>query len=185
MPCRVNAQRYDVTFESLLNEMADRSVVTKKPVYPYKTLQYSSYNRASVSPDDPAGWFANGDQGFDIRNEINNGREESVLMECNGPGVLTRIWIPFFYKNFNNRKGPDILIYLDGEKEPAVRANFIELVTGKSFVSSPFAGYTCRAGDLYLPISFNKSCKVTVEGDPFFYITLNPQPHSFPQKTKR
>jgi hypothetical protein len=166
----VNAQRYDVTFESLLNEMTDRSVVTKKPVYPYKTLQSSSYNRASVSPSDPAGWFANNDQGYDLRKEVNHGRLESVLMECDGPGVLTRIWTPFFYKDFNNRKGPDILIYLDGDEEPSIRANFIELVTGKSFVSPPFAGYTCRAGDLYLPVSFGKSCKVSVEGDAYFYI---------------
>lgn len=91
-------------------------------------------------------------------------------MECDGPGVLTRIWTPFFYKDFNNREGPDILIYLDGEEEPSIRTNMIRLLTGESFAPPPFAVYTCRAGDLYLPISFGKSCKVSVEGDSFFYI---------------
>lgn len=166
----IEAQQYDVTFESLLNEMTDRTVVTKKPEFPYKSLQNSSYNRASVTPDDPVGWFANGDQGFDLRKEMNNGKEESVLMDCHGPGVLTRIWTPFFYKDFNDRQGPDILIYLDGAKEPTIRTNMIRLLTGKSFAPEPFAVYTCRAGDLYLPIPFGKSCKVTVEGDSFFYI---------------
>lgn len=169
-PYYCNAQQYDVTFKSLLHEMTDRSAVTKKPLYPYKTLQSSSYNRASLTPDDPVGWFANNDQGFDVRKETNSGLQESVLMECTGPGVLTRIWTPFFYKDFNNRQGPDILIYLDGATEPTIRTNFIQLVTGHSFAAPPFAVYTCRAGDLYLPISFNKSCKVTVEGDSFFYI---------------
>ena len=91
-------------------------------------------------------------------------------MECDGPGVLTRIWTPFFYKDFDNREGPDILIYLDGEEEPSIRTNMIRLLTGESFAPPPFAVYTCRAGDLYLPISFGKSCKVSVEGDSFFYI---------------
>mgnify|MGYP002712946177 FL=1 len=91
-------------------------------------------------------------------------------MEGDGPGVLTRIWTPFFYKDFDNREGPDILIYLDGEEEPSIRTNMIRLLTGESFAPPPFAVYTCRAGDLYLPISFGKSCKVSVEGDSFFYI---------------
>ena len=92
-----DAQQYDVTFKSLLQEMTDRTVMTRKPEFPYKALQSSSYNRAAVTPDDPVGWFANGDQGFDLRKETNNGKQESVLMECDGPGVLTRIWTPFFY----------------------------------------------------------------------------------------
>jgi hypothetical protein len=150
--------------------MTNRATVTKKPVYPYRTLQASSYNRASVTPDDPKGWFANSDCNFDLRKETNNGRSESVLMEYEGPGVVTRVWTPFFYFDFNNRKGQDIMFYLDGDTCPTIRTNFIELVTGKSFVAAPFAGYTCRAGDLYLPVSFGKSCKITVEGKPYFYI---------------
>ncbi|MDR1224105.1 MAG: DUF2961 domain-containing protein [Tannerella sp.] len=164
------AQSFDVTFESLLNEMTDRTAIAKKPAYPYKSLQASSYNRASVTPDDPDNWFVNSDNNFDLRKETNRGRSESVLMECEGPGVVTRIWTPFFYFDFNDRKGPDILFYLDGDTCPAIRTNFIALVTGESFISKPFAGYTCRAGDLYLPVSFGKSCKITVEGNSFYYI---------------
>ncbi|MDR1746432.1 MAG: DUF2961 domain-containing protein [Tannerella sp.] len=167
---QATAQQFDVTFKSLLQEMTDRTAVAKKPLYPYKSLQASSYNRGSVSPDEPATWFLNSDNGFDLRKEFNNGREESVVMECDGPGVVTRIWTPFFYFNMNNRQGPDIMFYLDGDKEPTIRANFIELVTGKAFVSSPFAVYTCRAGDLYLPVSFSKSCKITISNKAFYYI---------------
>ena len=149
--------------------MADRSVVTHWPALPYRTMEASSYDRASKTPDDLIGWFANNDWGFGIRTETNDGRKEVVLMEHQGPGVLTRIWTPFFYGGFGNRKGTNIRIYIDGESAPRLDANFIELVTGKGAVKPPFARYTARAGDLYLPIPFQKSCKVTQEDGAFYY----------------
>ncbi len=160
----------DVTFVSLLGELTDRSVVTHMPAPSYRGLQASSYNRAAKTPDDPGGWFANGDCGYVLRHEVHEGQQEAVLMEHEGPGVLTRIWTPFFYKSFGNRQGTDIRIYLDGEATPRFTANFIALVTGKGPVPAPFAQDTVRAGDLYLPIPFAKSCKVTQQGDAFFYI---------------
>jgi hypothetical protein len=48
----------EVTFKSLLQEMADRTVVTHWPMHPCRSLPASSYNRASKTPDDPIGWFA-------------------------------------------------------------------------------------------------------------------------------
>ena len=159
----------DVTFQSLLNEMVDRSVVTHDPVHPYRSLQASSYNRDQKSPDAP-GWFANGDCGFCVRTDLVAGRTEYVLMEHDGPGVLTRIWTPFFHYSLHNKKGTNVRIYLDGAATPTITTNFIELVTGQAFVPAPFAQSTVRAGDLYLPIPFQKSCRVTLEDKPFFYI---------------
>lgn len=167
----ISAARGEVTFSTLLHEMTDRSVVTQWPKHAYQSLQASSYNRASVTPDDPKGWFANGDCGFFIRTEKNQGREESVLMEQLGPGVITRIWTPFFHWNFNNRTGSDIRIYIDGNPEPVIAENFINLVQGKGSVrTAPFSQYTVRSGVLYLPIAYSKSIKITQEGKPFFYI---------------
>lgn len=52
----ISAQK--ITMQSLLREMVDREKITEFPTeLPYRTLQASSYNRASVSPDQP-GWFA-------------------------------------------------------------------------------------------------------------------------------
>lgn len=160
----------DVTFVSLLAEMTDRTVVARWPKIDYRSLQASSTNRAAKTPEDPDGWFANGDCGFAIREETNEGRREAVLMEHTGPGVITRIWTPFFYQDFGNRKGTNIRIYIDGESTPRIDTNFIELVTGKGPVKPPFADYTVRAGNLYLPIPFGKSCKITQEGGAFYYI---------------
>lgn len=44
----------EVTMQSLLREMVDREKLTEFPTdVPYRTLQASSYNRASVAPDQP------------------------------------------------------------------------------------------------------------------------------------
>jgi hypothetical protein len=164
------AARGEVTFASLLREMTDRTVVTHWPAIEYQSLQASSYARASKTPDDPNGWFSNSDWNFEIRKETTAGRTECVLMEHHGPGVLTRIWTPFFQDSFDNRKGTDIRIYIDGETEPRFQGNMIELLTGNGPVKPPFAQPTARAGCLYLPIPFAKSIKVTREDSSFYYI---------------
>ncbi len=61
-------------------------------------------------------------------------------------------------------------IYLDGAEAPVIDESLIELVTARSFVKPPFATFTARAGDLYLPIPFAKSCKITMTGKPFYHI---------------
>jgi hypothetical protein len=160
----VSAASAEITFSSLLHEMIDRTVVTHWPATEYQSLQASSANRASKTPDEPNGWFANSDCNFEIRKETRDGRTEAVLMEHDGPGVLTRIWTPFFYQGLGDRKGTEIRIYIDGETTPRLQGGMIELLTGNGPVKPPFAQTTVRAGDLYLPIPFSKSCKITREG---------------------
>lgn len=159
----------DVTFASLLTEMIDRTVVTHPPRFLYRSLQASSYDRRSVTPNDPAGWFANSDNNQVIRYEINQGRTEAVMMEHSGPGVITSIWTPFFYFDFNNRVGTDIRIYIDGETNPRLTTKLIDLVRGNGPVPVPFGQPTARAGCLYLPIPFRNSIKITQEGAAFYY----------------
>jgi hypothetical protein len=159
----------DVTFASLLGEMVDRTVVTHPPTYPYRSLQASSYDRASVTPSNPGGWFANGDNNQVIRYETNQGRTEAVMMEHSGPGVITSIWTPFFYFDFNNRVGTDVRFYIDGETTPRLTTKLINLVRGAGPVSAPFGQATARAGCLYLPIPFRQSIKITQETKAFYY----------------
>ncbi len=166
--CQVVAHG-EVTFDSLLHEMTDRTAVTQWPVNQYQSLQTSSTNRASKTPADPNGWFANNDCNFEIRRETHDGRTESVLMEHDGPGTITRIWSPDFYQEISNHKGTDIRIYLDGETTPRLQCNMIDLLTGNGTVKPPFACGTARAGLMHLPIPFRKSCKITREGDSFAY----------------
>jgi hypothetical protein len=48
---------------TLLRETGDLSVLLETPVAPFTTHQVSSYDRASVSPQEPGTWFANHDRG--------------------------------------------------------------------------------------------------------------------------
>ena len=154
---------------SLLDEMSGYERLTRTSGYDYRSLQSSSYNRRSVSPDS-AGWFADSDGLGFIRTEEIEGKTEWVIMEHDGPGCITRIWTPFFYYDFNDRTGPNIRFYLDGNPKPAIDCNFIGLVTGKEFAPPPYAGYTARAGNLYLPVPFAESCKITLTGKSFYHI---------------
>lgn len=164
-----SAARAPITLESLLGEMTDPGSVARFPDPPYRSLQASSYNRASVHRDKP-GWFADSDGVGFIREETRNGRTEWVIMEHAGPGCLTRIWTPYFYYDLGNHVGPSVRIYLDGADEPLLDESLIRLVTGQGSVKPPFATLTARAGDLYLPIPFARSCRVTLSSKPFYHI---------------
>lgn len=164
----LHSKGQSVTFKSLLKEMVNSNQLARYPYPFYRQLEASSYNRASVSPFKP-GWFADGDGSGYIRKDTIDSKVEYVIMEHKGPGCITRIWTPYFYYNLNDHTGPDISIYIDGSSKPVLKENLIQLLSGKSFVYPPFANFTTRAGVLYLPIPFSKSCMITLDKKPFYY----------------
>jgi hypothetical protein len=149
--------------------MADPAAVARFPDPPYQCLQASSYNRESVHRDRP-GWFADSDGLGFLREETRRGRKEWVIMEHSGPGCLTRIWTPFFYFDLADHTGPNVRIYLDGAEEPVIDEGLIGLVTGRGSVKYPFAAFTARAGNLYLPIPFARGCRITLTAKPFYHL---------------
>ncbi|MFO0835319.1 MAG: glycoside hydrolase family 172 protein [Phycisphaerales bacterium] len=174
----------DVTFSSLLSEMSDADSLARLPAPAFRQMQASSYNRESTKRGEP-GWFADSDGTGFIREETIGGRHEFVAMEHAGPGCITRMWAPFFYYDFNDRVGPSVRIYLDGSETPTIEASWIELLTNNEWpdsfgrpperkntfrIPSPLARFTARAGDVYLPIPFARSCKVTFDKRPFYNI---------------
>jgi hypothetical protein len=68
-----------ISFESLLNELIDVSSIASWPAAEFRCRQASSYDRATVAPDQP-GWFANDDFTQFIRKETNDGRAEQVMI---------------------------------------------------------------------------------------------------------
>ena len=112
-------QGEEISISTLLNEMVDREQLICFPENGFKCLQASSYNRESVSPDKP-GWFADSDGIGYIRIEENKGQKEWVIMEDDGPGVITKIWAVCFYYGLNDTTGANIKVYLDGESEPVI-----------------------------------------------------------------
>ncbi len=170
----------EVTFQTLLREMVDRNAIAEYPAVPYKVLQASSYNRVSVSPDLP-GWFEDSDGVSCIRTEKNGERDEWVMMEADGPGCISKMWAVCFYYDLKDTIGGNIRVYLDGATEPVIETNLFALVRGRDFVMPPFADASTRAGNLYLPIPYQKGCKITLDKK-VFYFSISYR--SYPEGTK-
>jgi len=155
-----------ITFESLLEEMVDRDAAARFPDPAYTCRQASSYDRASVSPEEPGTWMANNDRSFFIRSEKIDGREEWVMLDAEGPGCVVRIWA-----TSGNPIG-NIRVYIDGAKEPVINEPAKRLIGGDALVGPPLSEVTARGMNLYLPIPYAKSCKITYDR-PNFHVTRN------------
>ncbi len=153
-----------VTMGTLLDEMTSMQAVAEYPGDAYRSLQQSSHDRRSVSPD-ADGWFAN-DDGFGfIRTETNGGRTEKVLFEDEGPGAITRIWI-----TAQNPAGT-VRFYFDGSDTAGWTVPAYDLMQfgvaqlGRGLLQ-PHTSYErgVKGGStLWLPIPYADGCKVTLE----------------------
>ena len=107
-----------VTTGSLLNEMISLNRLTDLPVIPYKTVQFSSYDRRSTLPL-KSGWFRNSDgfgreplPGFEmvLREPGDDKIGEYLICDVKGPGAIVRMWTA----NING----NIRFFLDGSDIP-------------------------------------------------------------------
>lgn len=110
--------------------------------------QISSYDRTGGNDDGFSGKYS-----F-IRKE----GDKLVLADLKGPGVIHRIWTP-------TPTDEIVEFYFDGEGEPRIRLPFSDLFSGKvapflsPVVNHEGGGFTC-----YVPIPYDKSCKVVYCG---------------------
>ena len=156
-----------ITLESLLNEMVSMEEMARFPDPFYTCHQASSYDRRTVSPDS-LNWFGNNDGynggNFDRIDTI-NGRIEKVMLDHQGPGVITRMWIT----SLDQR--PVIRFYFDGANEagftiPAYDLTQIGIAGAGRGLAMPHTSYskgTVGGSTSYFPVPYAKSCKITVE----------------------
>ncbi len=178
IPFAVATEADVVTLESLLNEMIDRDQMATFPTPDYRLRQQSSRDPRSEVPENPESWFANRDAGHFIRTETNDGRQEWVLMEHEGPGAMTRTWMPDPRITpmvlSGNRKAPANLgilrIYLDGQSSPAIEGPTYDLFNGTTLAPYPFGHKSLSSAVSFLPIPWAKSCKITMDVKPQYYI---------------
>ena len=126
--------------------------------------QWSSYDRASKTPDDMAGWTANGDAGQFLRNTPEEG---AVLGEMNGPGCITCIW--------SANPAGQLQIYLDGETKPTIDIPLADIFD-KDRAPYPFGpplSYQHSGADSYVPIPYAKSCKIVVRNPGTLYYHID------------
>jgi len=155
LPQVSSAERIDLGV--LLQDMLDRSKIAEFPQPEFVCKQTSSYNRLSKSPDNED-WFAGADFcHFYGTNEV-DGRTEFIMLDAEGPGVVTRWWQTQW------RGAGTIRIYLDGAAEPIFAGPCDKLVGGNLIIDSPLAAIRGAGRNLYLPIPFRKHCTITYDG---------------------
>ncbi len=165
-----------ITLSTLLNEMIDREVVTYYPNPAFTVKQFSSYDRRSVSPDS-AGWFANYDASWFLRQEQNEGRREFVMFDAKGPGAVVRFWMTFGNKDAYTGT---LRFYFDGSDKPEIEGPVLNIISGGALEGEPLSSsvspesdYAKRGHNLYLPIPYSNHLKITYECD-----SLIPEKHT-------
>lgn len=161
--CR--SERKPVDLASLLDEMVDRDALASYPDPSYVTRQFSSYDRASVRPD-TSSWYANWDRTQFICTDSIEGRREFVVFDAEGPGAITRFWV-----TVADYSGKGVLrFYIDGSATPQIEGEPLSILSGHKLVGAPLStsvaeatDYLQRGHNLYLPIPYAKSCKITYE----------------------
>ncbi len=155
-----------VTFQSLLEEMVSREFIARLPMPSYKNLQASSYDRRTVSRNE--GWYANGDRSYFVNvEEKEDGRHEHVMMDVEGPGAIVRFWS---VTSNIDLLGGTLRFYIDDDSSPVFSGTLENLVGGDFFASVPLSMALARESvkvkrgrNLYLPIPFSESIKITYE----------------------
>lgn len=159
------SSKEEITTGTLLEEMVDRDRLAQFPSPEYVNKQFSSYDRRSVGPDKP-GWMANADRSQFLRTEENNGRREFVLFDADGPGAIVRFWVTVAQYEGNGT----LRFYIDNKPEPVIEGEVLKIMSGGGLLEGPLAAsvseltdYIQRGHNLYLPVPYEKNCKITYE----------------------
>jgi hypothetical protein len=145
----------DLSYVDLVGRLTDLEHLATLPPEGDTCAQWSSYDRGSRYEDGKyLGWAANGDGNGCIRTE----GDRIVMAEMDGPGCIWRIW------SAKADQG-HVKVYLDGAETPAIDLPFDGYFNRKH---KPFAYeslvYTAARGrNNYVPIPYQKSCKIVAE----------------------
>jgi hypothetical protein len=161
LPAGLASAQPALSYPDLVQRLTNLEQLAELPAAGETCRQWSSWDRASQY-DEATGkyvrWDANGDGGHFIRRE----GEQVVMAEMEGPGCIWRIWSA-------RAQDGHVKIYLDDQAEPAVDLPFKNYFSGDT---APFAfpplSYDlnklgCRGQNLYLPIPYQKSCRVVAD----------------------
>lgn len=162
----------EVNFESLLAEMTDRATLARLPKPAYQCKQFSSFDRRSNDPRDQSTWYANRDRSQFLYAEEKQGRTEHVMMDAQGPGAVVRMWVTWRGLNSGPFSDGTLRLYLDGSQKPIYEGPISNFVGGDAWVGaplsqgvSPTADVAKQGHNLYLPIPYQKSMKITYSTD--------------------
>ncbi len=160
-PASTAVAQETLSYADLVGRMVDLERLAVLPPDGETCKQWSSWDRASQY-DEASGkyvnWGANGDGSHFIRTE----GDSQVMAEMEGPGCIWRIWSALAEKGH-------VRIYLDGSDQPAVDLPFVNYFDGETppfnypQLSYNLADLGCRGQNLYVPIPYQKSCKIVAD----------------------
>lgn len=148
--------------------MTDLERLATTPAENYRSVQFSSYDRRSVSPDKPY-WFGNADgfglepvPGFEkvLREPGSDGIGEYLMCDVKGPGAIVRLWTA--------QISGTVKMFLDGKQvyNGAADRFFWNFPAEAGDMEGIRMQGTFRQYDaLYFPVPFAKSCRIEWTGD--------------------
>lgn len=178
----VHAQK--VTLGTLLGEMEDLTRLTY--LSDYKTVQYSSYDRRSTSPqfmdefansDGFGGEIIPGFQGV-VRTPGNDGIGVYTMCDVKGPGAIVRLWTAGI--------AGDVRVHVDGHTvyEGAAENFFRQFPQELNRDLPDFMGSYRQCDALYFPLPFSKRLNIewigNIKARHFYHVEVR----KYPAKTK-
>jgi hypothetical protein len=148
----VNAADETISTASLLRDMTDLSRLPLR-------RNWSSH---LTSCSDPTG--GNKDYNQYISKEGNT----ALLADLRGPGAIVRIWFTGLKKvgsTASQIPAGTLNIYIDDAPTPVINRPIVDLFKGTAPFVPPFTRVSGSAYFTYLPISYAKHCRVTVDLD--------------------
>jgi len=146
-----------LTYVDLVKRLTALDELAVLPAEGDTCAQWSSYDRRSKYDEATGkyvGWAANGDGNGSIRRE----GDRIVMAEMTGPGCIWRIWSAL-------AQAGHVKVYLDGAAEPAIDLPFDGYFSGASapFVYPSLVHTTARGRNNYVPIPYQKSCRIVAD----------------------
>ncbi|MBT1688597.1 glycoside hydrolase family 172 protein [Dawidia soli] len=176
-PFLVIAQKSEtsITHTDLIERVYDLEHLAMPPLKGERSGTFTSYDRAAnydAKTDRYVHWEANDDGRGYIRKEDGG----YVVFESDGPGVIWRIWSAL-------AKEGKIKIYIDHATTPVVDQPFRALFESFNNTMPPmnltsFVMTLSRGRNRFLPIPYNKHCKIVLEENwgAYYHITYSTMP---------
>lgn len=149
-----------ISYSDLVGRLIDLQSLAILPNEGEKSAMWSSYDRDSKI-DTATGEFINWDANIDgLRPQyIRKEGDKEVLADMIGPGAIVRIW------SASPRKGK-VQVFIDGKEEPVINESFIDYFKPSiAAFNYPELVYetNARGFNNYVPIPYQKSCKIVAE----------------------
>jgi hypothetical protein len=162
------SQPNTITVGTLLKELTNRDAKAEYPLPEYTCKQFSSYDRATVNPNDKS-WFANWDRSMFVRIDTVGTQKQYVMMDTDGPGAIVRFWMTFG----GEHPGEGTLqIFLDNDSVPVITGNPFDILSRGKLVGPPLsmsvpdsAKFKMRGHNLYFPVPYATHCKIVYISD--------------------